>query len=592
MTKPRHIALSLMVGLLFIWSLSSCGKSKKQKMIDNYIKLVDQFCACTRADQESTNACFDPIFAEIWERIQAGTITMDLDVSDPVRMMKKYKGSARMVKAMNRQEECSVAGTYLPCKAVDLPPLSDGVVGHSLRPPGLSVWISDTGISIQGNRDRATGDCQTIKPWPPRARDDYLIPQFQKAIKTRFDGADGAERTAYLYVDQEVSFELLSKVIYTLAMEQYLEHTFMGRSGDRYAVVFEPHMPRIRIGKQKESDAFGWYPSLSIGTSSIGATVSIVDPAREKLEKKDGDAEEDEDKTPNTLHIKATDGSCPAITRGSDGSIDPAQLDALLAGICDRTHDTLLLGPDPDVPLKDLLLLVRAAARNSRCTEAITLTVVEGALRADCTSGTTLDRLDADLEELVRKKTTARMQRLSNRDQLMRESTILKVLGSPGVGNGVLDDGNRKDVFSDALVGGIGSIGGKSPAKKGTAVGLGSRVKRTSDIKLGPVKLNKNGTFDRNQIKKVIRRNMASLRWCYEKTLKRDPKLQGKLVISFEISPTGLVRDAKITRSTAKDTQFESCIMSRIGRLRFPASKDGAAQKVSFPFVFKPIGKL
>ena len=563
MTKLWSPVLVLLVGLLSVGNLSSCGKSKKQKRIDNYVKLVDQECACVGSDQETTMACLGPLHDALLKKIQAGKVAMDPNLNDPSKLMKKYEGSSRMMKAINRSLECRVATQGLPCKAVNLPSLAEGVEGDSLRPAGgLSVWVSKNGISILGGAE--TGGCQSIEPWPLPTTNQYRIEPLQEAIKGRFEQSGADERVAYIYADQEVSFELLSKVIYNLAMQEFLDMKFMGRSGDEYAVVFEPHMPRIQTGKQKDLADFGWYPSLSIGTSSIGAIVSIVDPFTEKVEtKEEGGAVKET--SSNRLYIQAADGSCPAIKRGPDGSIDRAQLNALFAGICGYGHASMLLGPDPNTPLKDLLVLVRAADRNPQCAKAFTLSIGDPADRADCSPGVTLEALDAEHAKLVKKREAQRARRLRNRSGFAQIGGLSR---------------NENDI-GDGFDGGAGRIGDKTPTEKGVA--KVSIVKRTTDVRLGPVQQGN------KEITKTIRRNMASLRWCYEKTLKRDPKRRGKVVVSLAISPTGLVRDVKVTRSTVKDSKLETCIVNRIRNIRFPASKDGKAKKVSFPFVFKPV---
>jgi hypothetical protein len=95
------------------------------------------------------------------------------------------------------------------------------------------------------------------------------------------------------------------------------------------------------------------------------------------------------------------------------------------------------------------------------------------------------------------------------------------------------------------------------------------------------------GKLDRAEVAKVVRAHLAELRACYEARLRENPKLAGKVVITFEVAPSGQVRSAEAEASTLDDSSLEACLVRRMKTLRFPKPVGGSVV-VSYPLVFKP----
>jgi hypothetical protein len=97
------------------------------------------------------------------------------------------------------------------------------------------------------------------------------------------------------------------------------------------------------------------------------------------------------------------------------------------------------------------------------------------------------------------------------------------------------------------------------------------------------------GALDKSLIDKVIKRNMAQIRYCYQRELNRSPTLSGKIVVKFVISGDGSVSQAKTHSSTMKGGDaVQSCINSRFMRFQFPEPKGGGIVIVKYPFIFAP----
>ncbi len=93
------------------------------------------------------------------------------------------------------------------------------------------------------------------------------------------------------------------------------------------------------------------------------------------------------------------------------------------------------------------------------------------------------------------------------------------------------------------------------------------------------------GALDPSEIDRVIKRNLASIRYCYQKELQSHPGIGGKVSVKFTIAADGSVSSAT-TRPTNPMPSVEACLTSRFLTLHFPEPKGGGVVLVSYPFVF------
>ena len=90
-----------------------------------------------------------------------------------------------------------------------------------------------------------------------------------------------------------------------------------------------------------------------------------------------------------------------------------------------------------------------------------------------------------------------------------------------------------------------------------------------------------------NDIRKVVDSYVGNLRYVYEKALRRDPSLQGKVTVNFTISPEGRLTQANIVSSTLMNLDVEGKLIRKILTWKFPPIP-GCTVTVKFPFVFVP----
>lgn len=167
-------------------------------------------------------------------------------------------------------------------------------------------------------------------------------------------------------------------------------------------------------------------------------------------------------------------------------------------------------------------------------------------------------------------------------------------LGAMGAGHGV--DGKGLGGLSLAGIGALGTKGGRGP---GNRYGLGSILKPgpktevpdPEDPVVNGCTVDGKPCLDKELIRQVIRRNLASFRYCYESKLNRFPSLEGKVSMRFSLVPSGRVAAATVVQSTANNAELEQCVADRTRLLQFPSGKWNGMVVVTYPFIFKQSGK-
>ncbi len=84
---------------------------------------------------------------------------------------------------------------------------------------------------------------------------------------------------------------------------------------------------------------------------------------------------------------------------------------------------------------------------------------------------------------------------------------------------------------------------------------------------------------------------MGGVRACYERGLKQDPDMAGRVEIEFTIGPLGTVQKASIADSELNNSTVETCIKTAAKAWSFNKPKSGEPVTVQYPFVFKASSK-
>jgi periplasmic protein TonB len=126
--------------------------------------------------------------------------------------------------------------------------------------------------------------------------------------------------------------------------------------------------------------------------------------------------------------------------------------------------------------------------------------------------------------------------------------------------------------------GGVGSGRATDGAAGGTGVGAGAGKAGASA---------KKGSRSNEDIKLVFERNKGAIYAIYNRALREDPTLQGKVTLELKIAPSGEVLACRIVSSDLKAPELEAKLMARIRQFDFGA-KDVEPMVVTWPVDFLP----
>ncbi|MDH5674141.1 MAG: AgmX/PglI C-terminal domain-containing protein [Myxococcales bacterium] len=153
--------------------------------------------------------------------------------------------------------------------------------------------------------------------------------------------------------------------------------------------------------------------------------------------------------------------------------------------------------------------------------------------------------------------------------------------GGGGTGEGTIGLGN------------IGTIGHGAGGGTGSGYGRGAGGFRGRSAKVPHIRTGKadvRGSLSKEVIRRIIRRHINEVRFCYEQELNSRPDLQGRVSVKFIISPTGAVQTAAVANSTLGNAKAEQCIAKSVRRWTFPSPEGGGIVVVTYPFVLQQTG--
>ena len=130
---------------------------------------------------------------------------------------------------------------------------------------------------------------------------------------------------------------------------------------------------------------------------------------------------------------------------------------------------------------------------------------------------------------------------------------------------------------------GGGGSGGSGRAGAGGGAGAGAAAPGGTLTRSGSGKASRSI----EEIKLVFERNKGAIYALYNRALREDSSLQGKVVVQLKIDPAGHVVDCRILSSELKNDDLERKLAARIRQFDFGA-KDVEPMVVSWPVDFLP----
>jgi TonB family protein len=112
------------------------------------------------------------------------------------------------------------------------------------------------------------------------------------------------------------------------------------------------------------------------------------------------------------------------------------------------------------------------------------------------------------------------------------------------------------------------------------------RTNEEGAVSTGPDRSKVAGALDKDDIRKVIKKHRAEIRYCYEKELVNNPDLEGLVTMNFTVAASGHVIAAKVKNSTLNNRTVEKCMAAAIRKWVFPKPKGGGIVIINYPFNF------
>lgn len=139
--------------------------------------------------------------------------------------------------------------------------------------------------------------------------------------------------------------------------------------------------------------------------------------------------------------------------------------------------------------------------------------------------------------------------------------------------------------------GGVGSGSGSAIAGSGVSVGsVKSDVAASVSKSSRPVSKGAGPSRTDEEIQIVFDRHKSALYRIYNRQLRNDPSLRGKMVLELVIEPDGSVSSCRVKSTDMDSPALSSGIVSRVKLFNFGAKEGVPTTKILYPIDFLPAG--
>jgi hypothetical protein len=227
------------------------------------------------------------------------------------------------------------------------------------------------------------------------------------------------------------------------------------------------------------------------------------------------------------------------------------------------------------------------AAAKAIAQKKVQETAVVQAFRAKALQNAVSNLMRGGMTKLLAQSDFITGHQLNNESRRMFD-TQSKTMRATGPEIGDLNKRNVavNNIGGDGLANGSGKAVGYS---KGEHAGVKGQGKGFVSMDVGNASVEEGLTKD--EVGEVIHRHLSEVRYCYESAMIRQPDIEGKLVVDFTIGGNGVVKTSEAKSSTLPDPRLDDCILRRLVTWKFPNTKGGIDVSVSYPFIFKTLGR-
>lgn len=204
-----------------------------------------------------------------------------------------------------------------------------------------------------------------------------------------------------------------------------------------------------------------------------------------------------------------------------------------------------------------------------------------------------------DLQKVAREKAQAALLPFTEELAALADSDVLESVADSRPLTGAVGEAARNERSMITSKAGTSSAGINTAAlsRNTGGSGLGARsttqiespVQSVGDVSGGARRTGNSGKASRSreEIELVFDRNKGAIFSLYNRALRADPSLEGKLVLRLTIAPTGEVTFCEVISSELEDSEFERRLVQRIRMFRFEA-RDVESVTTTKPIDFFP----
>lgn len=145
-----------------------------------------------------------------------------------------------------------------------------------------------------------------------------------------------------------------------------------------------------------------------------------------------------------------------------------------------------------------------------------------------------------------------------------------------GAAGGVATSGINSLIRKDGAAGSLGGKGDRAVAGKVTTQPRLSQMKGS-------------GELSKDEIQRVINSHVGEIQYCYEKQLRGNAGLAGRVVLEWTVTSTGSVTVVKVSTSSLSSADATNCMIDRVKKWKFPKPRGSGNVTVVYPFVFNTI---
>lgn len=149
----------------------------------------------------------------------------------------------------------------------------------------------------------------------------------------------------------------------------------------------------------------------------------------------------------------------------------------------------------------------------------------------------------------------------------------------------------RRDADQAGLRGGGGGDEAASSGELGGAGGgpggsvEAKQVEIKGNVSTGSADIVSSSPEDTTSVARTMKRYTGRVKQCYEKELKGNPDLAGKVTVSFDIDTSGNVSGVQVAANTTGNADLGACIKNVVARIRFVPPPEDDMEVAGYPFI-------